>query len=197
MQHPLILQLDVNGTPSRWIDYERAVFYYSKDRVAWTVGEDGFTIYGGKSRMTGLRSSLDLPSIMAIKGKVSGKHQYRVPSLTNRALFRRDHNLCAYCGEIHSYDNLTRDHIQPVSRSGLDLWKNVVTACGPCNRRKDDRTPEEAHMPLLYLPYTPNKAEHLILMNRTIRADQMSFLLDRVSDNSRLLDQKFQQLINH
>lgn len=192
MTHPLILQLDSAGEPSRWINYERAVFYFCKDLVSWTYGENETTIFGGKSRMTGAQSFLDLPSIVAIKGKV-GRRPFKVPTLTNRALFRRDHNICAYCATAFSPSDLTRDHVHPRSRGGPDEWKNVVTACGSCNRVKDDRTPEEAHMPLVYLPYAPSKAEYLILMNRTILADQMDFLLNRVGSNSRLLDIDFQR----
>jgi len=46
-----------------------------------------------------------------------------------------------------------------------------------CNHKKADRTPEEAGMKLLAVPYTPNLAEYLILSNRRILADQMEFLL--------------------
>jgi 5-methylcytosine-specific restriction endonuclease McrA len=191
MGHPLILQLDVGGEPARWINYERAVFYYSKELVAWSYGDQGYTIYGGKNRHTGNRSSMDIPSIIAVKGKSNGKAPYRVPALTNRALFRRDHSVCAYCTSIYGHQDLTRDHIIPTSKGGKDVWTNVVTACGKCNRHKDDRTPEQAGMTLHYVPYAPTKAEYLILMNRTILADQMQFLLDRVSPNSRLLDDKF------
>jgi len=63
---------------------------------------------------------------------------------------------------------------------------NVVTACRACNQRKGNRTPEEAHMHLLYAPYVPNRAEFLILANRRILADQMEFLLASVPRSSRL-----------
>jgi hypothetical protein len=46
---------------------------------------------------------------------------------------------------------------------------------------------EEAKMELFYLPYVPSRAEHLILANRNILADQMDFLLSFVPVNSRAL----------
>ena len=54
----------------------------------------------------------------------------------------------------------------------------VAATCVPegCNRFKDDRTPEQAGMTLLALPYEPNLAEWLILANRRILADQQAFL---------------------
>jgi 5-methylcytosine-specific restriction endonuclease McrA len=63
---------------------------------------------------------------------------------------------------------------------------NVVTACRGCNQRKSGRTPEEARMQLLYAPYVPNKAEYLILSNRQILADQMDFLAQHVTSQSRV-----------
>jgi 5-methylcytosine-specific restriction endonuclease McrA len=83
--------------------------------------------------------------------------------------------------------HLTRDHIIPVSRGGINTWMNVVTACSSCNKVKDNRTPEEAHMPLIYVPYAPNRAEYLILQNRKILGDQMEFLIKQVPKESRLL----------
>lgn len=187
-EHPLILQLDVAGNPCRWITYEDAAYYYAKDLVAWTPTEQGFTIYGGENSLTGTQSSIDMNTIIAVKGEIGDKGLTRTPTLTNRALFRRDQNICAYCGQDFKHEDLTRDHVIPRSRSGPDKWTNVVTACGGCNKYKDDKTPEEADMKLLYVPYAPNRSEYLILMNRNILADQMEFLLAKVSKNSRLLN---------
>jgi len=186
-EHPLILQLDISGNPARWITYEDAAYYYAKDLVAYQLGSSDFSIYGGTNRISGETSRLDMNTIIAVKGEVSGKGLHRVPTLTNQALFRRDHHICAYCGQEFKSSELTRDHVHPRSRNGPDAWKNVVSACGPCNKRKDDRTPEEAKMKLLYVPYTPNRSEFLILMNRHILADQMDFLLANVTKDSRLL----------
>lgn len=188
MEHPLILQLDAAGQPQRWITYEDAAYYHCKDLIAWSLGEDGrIRIHGGMSRMTGQRSFLDFNTIIAVKGEVAKGHASRIPTLTNRSLFRRDQQMCAYCGDVFHVEDLTRDHIIPRSRGGKDQWVNVVTACGVCNKRKDAQTLEEAGMKLLYVPYAPNHAEHLILQNRRILADQMEFLLKQVSKHSRLL----------
>lgn len=188
-QLPNILQLDIAGNPTRWINYEDSAYYYAKDLVGWSMGEVDFTLYGGTSRMTGEQSTLKMNTIIAIRGKVNPRqfaHNNRVP-LTNRSLFRRDQHVCAYCGNIFSDGKLTRDHIIPSSRGGQNTWMNVVACCSHCNKVKDNKTPEEAGMQLLYVPYVPNRAEYLVLMNRKILADQMAFLLQRVPKESRLL----------
>lgn len=74
-----------------------------------------------------------------------------------------------------------------IMHTGRDGWMNVVTACRACNHRKSDRTPEQAHMPLLYAPYVPSLWEDFILRNRRILADQMEFLMAHVPKSSRLL----------
>ncbi|TFH10167.1 MAG: HNH endonuclease [Candidatus Thorarchaeota archaeon] len=183
---PLILHIDVAGNPCRWINYEQAAFYYAKDLVAWSFGAEGMRIHGGINRQ-GLRSFLDLNTIIAVRGELGDKAMHRTPSLTNRALFRRDQHVCAYCGNEFGAAKLSRDHVTPRGKGGRDTWKNVVTACGSCNKHKDCRTPEEASMKLLYIPYAPNRSEYLILMNRTILADQMEFLKARVTKDSRIL----------
>lgn len=183
----LILSLDIHGNPQDWVTLQDAVTYQTKDQVAWYLGENFFTLHGGKSRISGQISEVTTPSIIAVRcdsGKV--KFNHKIPTLTNRALFRRDRNICAYCGNHFHADVLTRDHIVPRCQRGQDIWTNVATACVRCNQHKDGRTPEQAHMQLLYVPYVPSKAEHLILMNRNILKDQMDFLMQFVPANSRL-----------
>lgn len=187
---PLVLQLDAAGTPQRWITYQNSAYYYSKNLVAWAMGQVDFALHGGTCAATGEQSILTMNTIIAVKGKVANK-QYagttaKVP-LSNRTLFRRDQHVCAYCGGEFSANKLTRDHIIPSSRGGLNTWMNCVSACETCNKRKDDQTPEEARMKLLYVPYEPNRSEYLILMNRKILADQMDFLMTKVPKQSRLL----------
>lgn len=192
---PLILQLDAAGNPQRWITYEDAAYYYAKDLVAWTPTEEGFTIHGGKSRMTGIRSFMDLSTIIAVRGEISGKGLYRVPTLTNRALFRRDQNICAYCGHEFAHDHLTRDHVVARAKGGKDIWTNVVTSCGGCNRRKDDRHLHDTDMELLYVPYNPTRSEYLLLMNRNVLVDQMDFLKARIPDTSHIHIPDFKERI--
>ncbi|RLJ67522.1 HNH endonuclease [Sulfurisoma sediminicola] len=187
MSHPLILTLDQQGLPHRWITWQHACFYYAKDLVAWVAGEHCFTFLGGTSRLTGERSCIEANSIIAIKGRaLSGRSLHQVPPLDNRELFHRDRHVCAYCGEQLPGNRLTRDHVVPLSQHGRDAWMNVVTACRGCNQAKSGRTPEQAGMELLYAPYVPNKAEYLILCNRQILADQMDFLARHVPSASRV-----------
>jgi len=185
---PLVLKLDVAGQPGEWITYQDSAYYAAKDLIAWTMAPVAFTLHGGTNAETGEQSTLTINTIIAVRGdmKHKYKHMNHVPPLDNKSLFRRDKNICAYCGEHYHNTHLTRDHIVPQCQGGPDIWTNVVAACGHCNKKKDRFTPEEAGMQLLYVPYAPNRAEWLILQNRRILADQMDFLLKSVPDHSRL-----------
>lgn len=184
---PLILTLDTHGVPHRWVSWMQAVWYYAKDAVAWEMGSPAFTVHGGRSQRTGMISEITSHSIIAVKGKAMAIKGFgQVPPLNNRELFQRDRYLCAYCGDICGAVKLTRDHITPMSKGGRDSWMNVVTACRQCNQKKGSHTLDEVNMELLYAPYVPNRAEFLILANRKILADQMEFLKQHVSANSRI-----------
>jgi hypothetical protein len=71
----------------------------------------------------------------------------------------RDRDSCRYCGRsVRKYpgakgrDALELDHIDPFGDNSLI---NVVVACRPCNRKKGQRTPKQADMPILVEPTTP------------------------------------------
>jgi 5-methylcytosine-specific restriction endonuclease McrA len=143
--------------------------------------------YNGGIRKDGTRSYLETHSIIAIKGSGFTPSKFPTVSLTNRTLFGRDRNTCAYCGDHFGTQHLSRDHVVPRSKGGPDSWMNVVTACRKCNQRKSDKTLKEARLELLYLPYTPSFNESLILQNRNILGDQMEYLISGVPKHSRLL----------
>ncbi len=83
----------------------------------------------------------------------------RVPTasvaFTRRNLFKRDHHTCQYCGAQPGPDQLTIDHVIPRSMGGTSSWTNCVLACVECNKRKADRTPEQAGMRLRRPPVRP------------------------------------------
>lgn len=181
---PLVLTLDMGGLPQAWVTIEESITYHAKQLVAWALGHE-LREYRGGYQNNGQRSRIATKSIIAIKGSMAGS-RIHVPGLTNPLLFARDRQVCAYCGRRFSFRELSRDHVVPVSKGGKDIWTNTVSACAGCNTRKANRIPEQAGMPLLYVPYVPNRHEHFILRNRQILADQMDYLLAGVPSSSRL-----------
>ena len=181
-----VLQLDMSGRPQAWISAREAAIIYASDGIAWTLGETFFVLRGGTQRRTGLQSRIEVQPIIAVRGAVPSRAWRQTPALSNPKLFARDRSTCAYCGAHCHADDLTREHITPTSRGGVDTWMNCITACRACNGHKGNRLPEEARMSLLYLPYVPSLHEDMILRGRRILADQMEFLLASVPRHSRL-----------
>jgi 5-methylcytosine-specific restriction enzyme A len=51
--------------------------------------------------------------------------------------------ICVYCQGIFAPDELTMDHIVPISRGGRSTRGNVVPCCAACNATKKYWTPAE------------------------------------------------------
>ncbi|MDR2872248.1 MAG: HNH endonuclease [Xanthomonadaceae bacterium] len=184
--HLRLLTLDAYGHALDWLGWQDATCLYARGAVAWTLGDPVLWIRGGINRLTDTRSSFFLHPIIATRGRPGPQALNPTPALANSALFARDAHLCLYCGKPFERPQLTRDHVLPLSKGGRDTWENVVTACLTCNSRKGNRTPQQAHMPLLAVPHCPSWIEHLILSNRNILADQMTFLEAQLPKRSRL-----------
>ena len=182
-----VLALDISGVPRQWISADDAITYHAKNAVAWSLG-DIVARYNGGIQEDGRQSYLETPSIIAIRGHGFNPQKHAKVGISNRTLFGRDRNICAYCaGHFANFRELSRDHIVPRSRGGPNTWMNLVTSCRKCNAKKGDRLLKEVGMELIYLPYVPCHYENLILQSRTILADQMDYLMAGLPRNSRVL----------
>lgn len=182
-----VLRTDVSGMPLEWVGYQEAVRLITLDQVSYSLGKTLYKIRGGINAISGRQSSVSVDAIIATHGHNPHKHLFSaayVPPLSNQSLFRRDQNLCLYCGEQFPNYMLSRDHVHPLSQGGQDRWVNVVTACKRCNNHKAGRTPEQAGMELLAIPFCPTHAEYVYLQGRQILNDQMEFLLAHFPRNS-------------
>ena len=186
-----VLRIDASGMPVEWIDYREAVRLHCLGQVCYAFGSPLYTLHGGTNARSGLQTVIEVSSMLATLGQSSNpgtrRHDY-VPPLNNETLFKRDAWLCMYCGERFATHALSRDHIRPLSQGGRDNWNNVVTACRRCNNQKAWRTPEQAGMQLLAVPFTPTYAEYIFLKGRRVLADQMEYLQAHFPRSSPLRD---------
>ena len=90
-----------------------------------------------------------LPKVLRLLGKF--KHIRKV-KFCRQNVFYRDEYQCQYCALVFKRDELTLDHVLPISRGGKTNWTNIVTACSSCNFKKGNKTPDEARMKLLKQP---------------------------------------------
>ncbi|KAG9452031.1 hypothetical protein H6P81_004935 [Aristolochia fimbriata] len=106
---------------------------------------------------------LRVPHLLQVAKRRRIKH-----NLSRKSILFRDHYVCQYCS---SDDNLTIDHVLPISRGGEWKWENLVTACDKCNSKKGQKTLEEANMKLIKVPKAPKDFDILAipLTNTAIR----------------------------
>ena len=184
-----ILGLDISGNPRAWLSLEEAVTYYAKDQVAWEHGSILYTARGGYQK-SGIQSQISTTSIIAIRaasGFTLDKIHKDLP-VSNQLLFKRDNYRCGYCGKEFHPKNLSRDHIVPKSRGGLDIWTNVISACKDCNCDKDDFLLSECGLVLLHKPYAPTRTEFLFTQNHCMTDDQFEYLVPMLPKYSRMIN---------
>lgn len=106
-------------------------------------------------------------------------HNQRV-NFSRKNLWIRDNYTCQYCNTKYDTASLTYDHVIPKSlwksnKGSPTCWTNIVTACVSCNRKKGNKTPKQANMPLLNFPIEPQKnlrylpvSHHLLTIRSSI-----------------------------
>lgn len=77
----------------------------------------------------------ELPALAPAKKR---KNHPKIPPAMRKQVYERDHYTCRKCG---TGDDLTCDHIIPISKGGKTVLRNLQTLCGECNRRKADTMP--------------------------------------------------------
>ncbi len=140
------LLLDQGYQPLAVIPWQRAFCMHVRGKVEVVEHHDW------KARSC--TSTHAVPAVVRLKTPV----RYSKPkgirfSRTN--VYLRDEYVCQYCSGKFRNADLTLDHVMPRSRGGRSCWNNIVTCCVPCNRKKRNRTPDEAHMPLKKPPIRP------------------------------------------
>lgn len=172
--HAPALMLNRNWVPIRVVTVRRALHkvihglarivddeYQTYDIDAWAQ----LRAKAGEPCVTTSYLSLPVPSVIVLSKY--GEIPDRKLAFSRANVYKRDHYTCQYCGSRPGAGELTIEHITPRSRGGQSTWTNCVLACIKCNRRKADRTPQEAGMKLLKLPVKPGWSPRLVLAKVT------------------------------
>jgi len=165
------LALNASFEPLTIVPTRRAVRLVL-DGKAEVLEEDSGRSYRSETRV------VPCPAVIRLVRYVHVPYRFR-RQVTNTFLFARDDYTCQYCGrhrsELRGRQFLTRDHVRPISRGGLNTWDNVVTSCSPCNNVKGGRLPAEAGMTLLAHPAEPNYV-HLVWVVRRVTDAQAKYI---------------------
>jgi len=128
----------ISSFPVSTINWQRAIKLYFLDKVTVLEWYDDW-------RVSSPTTTMQVPATVMIKQ--FQKIDFAV-CLNRQNLAMRDENSCAYCGKVHSLNDLTIDHVIPRSKGGKTDWNNCVIACKQCNNNKGSklwnprRTPE-------------------------------------------------------
>ncbi|MCB9896483.1 MAG: HNH endonuclease [Planctomycetes bacterium] len=101
----------------------------------------------------GVRTSVLMPEVIVLQS-YDGSPRRALP-FSRQNLYRRDRNVCQYCGRRVEAREVSIDHVVPRSRGGRTDWDNCVLACLGCNHRKANRMPQEAGLVLRRPPERP------------------------------------------
>lgn len=171
------LLLNADYTPLSIISWKKAITWLVKYQNSNTYGIDIIDFYKDDYIMASNQRKYPIPCIARTKKFFHLKDSVVVFSRKN--IFLRDQYICQYCDRLFENRELTYDHVIPKSKWDFNdgsptIWTNIVTACVSCNRKKGDRTPKQANMPLKNLPIRPLK---------TVRYLPIAHHLRNIKDN--------------
>lgn len=157
-----VIVLNADGAAIDVASVKRAIGYIVRGKAVMVEAvEDSFF------RSPGSDVVVAVPRVVKFTEQVEHETYTGEMSWSRGRMLARDCYTCAYCGEWGN----TVDHILPRSRGGKDTWRNTITSCQKCNNKKDNRTPEEAGMPLLFEPKPVFRSEIILLDMAATGAD--------------------------
>lgn len=156
------LLLNADFTPLSIIHWKKAVIWHMKYEDNPNYGIDIIDFYKN-DHINGINNKkYPIPAVARTKRFFRQNNQTLIFSRKN--IFLRDNYTCQYCGKQFEAQNLTYDHVIPKSiwdnmQMSPTCWTNIVTACASCNRKKGNKTPKQANMPLINIPVKPTKSQ--------------------------------------
>lgn len=135
----------VSVLPLSAVSWQEAIKYIWLDRVTVLEWYDDWVVRSANWETK-------VPAVMMVKEFVKKNSRPRF-SKYNVAL--RDRMQCQYCTTGLSENNITMDHVIPVSRGGKTNWENIVASCHVCNHEKGNDT----KMKPIRAPYQPTYYE--------------------------------------
>ena len=111
-----------------------------------------------------------LPKVIRLIKMIQKIYKSKV-RFSKKNVIVRDKGTCQYCGAQTSND-ITIDHVIPVSRGGKTTFDNCVACCKKCNSAKNNALPSECNMTLLREPFKPTIMEFMSIKRKTSGLDE-------------------------
>jgi 5-methylcytosine-specific restriction endonuclease McrA len=149
-----VLILNLDYSPYDIWDWKHAITKYLCTNSVEAVYEDDGIVKYDRVLRDGMGNEYEQPAVLRL-AQYYASHNGRAP-YTKLNVYARDLGLCQYCGKETTPNTRTIDHVIPRAHWNprrfhfkLNSFENVVTACGPCNKLKRNRTPQQADMDLI------------------------------------------------
>lgn len=166
----------MNQTSSRCLllnmDYSPMSIIHWQKALIWSIKYENNPKYGieivdfyKNDFIQGVGKKIPIPSVA--KTKRFFRKQNTTVIFSRKNIYIRDNYTCQYCGIKFYIQDLTYDHVIPKSKwkdnnRSPTNWTNITTACIKCNRKKGNKTPKQANMPLKNLPIMPDKTNRYL-----------------------------------
>jgi hypothetical protein len=180
------LVLNADYSPLSIIGWEKAIIWHMRYMDNPKYGVEIVDFYKN-DYISGINNK-KYPIPCIAKTKRFFKATNYTVTFSRKNIFVRDNHSCQYCGNQFYNSDLTYDHVIPKSQWNYNngsptSWTNIVTACVNCNRKKGNRTPKQANMPLINFPIKPQKthkylpiAHHLFKIKDEIPEEWLIYL---------------------
>ncbi len=162
-----VLLLNASFQPLDVISRQKLIVLLSKERITFVDDETRKMV---QAEIDARHLGKDVVVVRLIRN-------IRVPQRmlhpNRRNLLLRDECICQYCGVKGQPNDLTIDHVIPISRGGNPrTWENQVVACKRCNHRKANHLLHEIGMNLRRQPraLTGEYAQILFLRHPAMKA---------------------------
>lgn len=169
-QHKKCLVLNGDYSPIEIINWQQSVIWYFKNKNN-TKCNITIVEYYQNDYIKGSLYKIQLPAVIKINKYFNLKNN--IVNFSRKNLFIRDEYMCQYCNKNYDIRELTYDHVIPKclwkNKAMATCWKNIVTCCIACNRRKGSRTPEQAGMTLKVKPFIPKRSTKYLPITHKLR----------------------------
>jgi 5-methylcytosine-specific restriction endonuclease McrA len=148
MADTLVLNADgqpVSMLPPSTVQWKEAITYLWLDKVHVLEWYDDWVVSSASWETR-------VPAVIMMKEMMRRK---RMPRFSRYNLYLRDMFTCQYCNTPLTQQELTLDHVLPLSKGGKTTWENIVASCKPCNWSKGN----DEHIKPKRMPYQPDYYE--------------------------------------
>lgn len=160
IQHKKCLLLNADYSPFGLIDWKKAIFWSFKEVESKDVYPVEIIDFYKNDFIRGINKNFPVPAVAKTR-KFFSVNNHNV-NFSRKNILIRDNYTCQYCYKKFNPIDLTYDHVIPKSlwrsKYSPTSWTNIVTCCIKCNRKKGNKTPQDAGMKLKNLPVKPQKS---------------------------------------